>query len=119
MLTSIASVLKKKGHDVWSVCPAASVAEALDLMTQKRVEALLVLSERQLAGIVSERDCARTVILQRTTPKEVPVSAVMSSPVVFVSPTHTVGDSLSKACGSASVPARRRRSARVSLCVAA
>lgn len=92
MLTTTASVLKKKGHDVWSVPPSASVAEAIDLMTQKRIEALLVLLKGQLVGIVSERDCAREVILRGSPPNKVPVSAVMSSPVVFVSPKHTVGD---------------------------
>ena len=92
MQTTIASVLKQKGYDVWSVAPAASVSDAIQTMTQKRVEALLVLSRDKLIGIVSERDCAHNVTLQGRNPKDVRVSEIMTSPVVFVSPQHTVGD---------------------------
>lgn len=94
MLTTIASVLAKKGHDVWSVSPAASVSDAIQLMTEKRIEALVVLSEGALVGIVSERDCARSVTLRGRDSKTVLVSDIMVSPVVFVSPQHTVGDCL-------------------------
>lgn len=94
MLTTIASVLKQKGHDVWSVPPAATVDEAIYLMTQKRIEALPVLSDGRLVGITSERDCARHVTLQGRDSTKVLVREIMVSPVVFVSPQHTVGDCL-------------------------
>lgn len=91
MQTTIASVLKQKGNDVWSVPPTASVSDAIQTMTQKRIEALLVLSQDTLVGIVSERDCARNVTLQGRPLKDVQVSDIMTSPVVFVSPQHSVG----------------------------
>ena len=92
MLTTIASVLRQKGHDVWSVSPAASVSDAIHMMTQQRIVVLLVLSQDKLVGIISERDCTRKVVLQGRNPKEAHVSDIMTSPVVFVSPKHTVGD---------------------------
>jgi CBS domain-containing protein len=89
--TTIASVLKKKGNDVWAVSPSASVSDALHAMTQKRIEALLVLFQDKLVGITTERDCARKVMLQGKDSKNVRVSEIMTSPVTFVSPQHTVG----------------------------
>ena len=94
MLTTIASVLKQKGHDVWSVPPTASVADAIHTMAQQRIVVLLVMSQNRLVGIVSERDCTRKVILQGKNATEARVSDIMTSPVVFVSPKHTVGDCL-------------------------
>lgn len=92
MLTTVASVLTQKGHDVWSVSPTTSVSEAIHTMAQRRIVVLVVLSKDRLVGIVSERDCTRKVILEERNPNEVRVGDVMTSPVVFVTPTHTVGD---------------------------
>ncbi len=92
MLTRIESVLKEKGYDVWSVSSEAPVYEAIQLMAEQRVEALPVTSGSKLVGIVAERDCARRVTLQGADPKKVRVSEIMTSPVVFVTPAHTVGD---------------------------
>lgn len=92
MLTTIASVLNEKGHEVWSVAPTASVTEAMDLMALRRCLVLLVMSGDALVGIVSERDCTRNVVLQGKKPDDVHVSAIMTSPVIFVNPGHTVGD---------------------------
>jgi CBS domain-containing protein len=61
-------------------------------MADKRIEALLVLSDGKLVGILTERDCARRVTLDGKNPKSVRISAVMTSPVVFVTGGHTVGD---------------------------
>lgn len=91
MQTTIASVLKKKGNDVWAVSPSASVSDAIHTMTHKRIEALLVLFRDKLVGIITERDCARKVMLRGRDSKDVRVSEIMTSPVIFVSPPHTVG----------------------------
>jgi CBS domain-containing protein len=92
MLTRIETVLSRKGRDVWSVAPDATVHDAIRMMADKRVEALLVLVEGNLVGILTERDCARRVTLDGKDPRGVRVSEVMTSPAVFVSPGHTVGD---------------------------
>ncbi len=92
MQTKIASVLKEKGYDVWWVPPDARVYDAMHLMAEKRVEALPVLEASRLVGIVADRDCTRRVALQGADPKQVQVRSIMTSPVIFVSPDHTVGD---------------------------
>lgn len=93
MLTKIRAILNRKGGHAWSISPSATVHDAVQLMAEKRIEALLVLSEEStLAGIVTERDCARRVTLQGQDARAVRVQDVMTSPVVFVTPEHTVGD---------------------------
>lgn len=90
--TKIASVLNRKGHNVWWVPPDAHAFDAIHLMAEKSVEALLVLDGHRLVGIVAEKDCSRRVTLRGADPKQVQVGAIMTSPVIFVGPDHTVGD---------------------------
>ena len=86
----IDSVLKLKGGQIWSVAPSATVYEAIEKMSAKGVGALLVLVDGHLAGIISERDYARKVILRDRSSKQTQVQEIMTSPVVTVTPQHSV-----------------------------
>jgi CBS domain-containing protein len=91
----ISSILKQKGASIVSISPTATVYDALALMAGKQVGALLVMSDSKLVGIISERDYARKVVLMGRLSKDTKVVEIMSSPVIFVSPSHSVGDCMS------------------------
>lgn len=88
----IDSLLKRKGSEIWSVSPLQSVYEAIEMMADKGVGALLVISEGELVGVISERDYARKVILKGKSSKETLVQEIMTSPVIYATPQHTVDD---------------------------
>ena len=89
MLT-VKQILETKGRQCWSVSPKATVYEALQMMTDKDIGALMVVEGRKVVGVFSERDYARKVILKGRSSKEMHVSELMSSPVFAVSLDHTV-----------------------------
>ena len=91
----IGLLLRDKGSQVWHIPPTASVSDAIALMAEKKIGALLVISEGRVVGIVSERDYARKVILKGKSSHDTPVHEIMSSPVVYVTPKHTVGECMS------------------------
>ncbi len=92
MADTIASILQTKGSAVWSIPPQASVYDAIAMMADRRVGALLVMSGATLAGIISERDYARKVILQGRSSKDTPVGEIMTGDVITVTPGHTVDE---------------------------
>jgi CBS domain-containing protein len=87
--TTIRSILDAKGTNIYCLSPEASVYHAIEMMAEKRVGALLVLAEGKLAGIISERDYARKVILTGKASKQTPVREIMTTPVIYVSPDDT------------------------------
>ena len=90
---TIRDVLKRKGQDVWSITPKASVYQAIDMMAQKHVGALLVIAGGDsLIGVVSERDYARKVVLRGRSSKETNVEEIMTSPVICVEPHQGVDE---------------------------
>ena len=89
MLT-VRQCLGKKGNEVWSTEPDATVFEALQLMAERDIGALLVLDSGGLVGIFSERDYARKVILYGKSSKETTVGDIMTTQVIFVRPEHTI-----------------------------
>lgn len=92
MSDTVSSILRYKGHHVWSVSPDDSVFQAIRLMAEKSVGALVVLEGETLVGIASERDYARKVVLQGRSSLDTPVRDIMTSPVVSVSPDQSVDD---------------------------
>ncbi len=89
----IKDLLAQKGNDVWSVGPAHSVYQAIEMMAQKSVGALTVLDDAgQLVGIISERDYARKVILEGKSSKETKVEEIMTKEVFTIPPEAKVDE---------------------------
>jgi CBS domain-containing protein len=91
-LTTIRQIIDRKGRDVFSVSPDTTVYDALTLMAEKNIGALLVIRDEELAGIFSERDYARKIILLGRHSKDVPVAEIMTSKVVCIRPEQTADE---------------------------
>lgn len=88
-MRSVRQLLEAKAPEIHSIGPDAAVIEAIRLMAQKHIGALLVMEGRQLVGIVSERDYARKIVLQGRSSADTPVRAIMTSDVISVGPGDT------------------------------
>lgn len=89
-MVRVKHLLARKGREIWTVDVDVPVLGAIQIMADRHVGALPVLRDGQLAGIVSERDYARKVILLGRSSAETPVWQIMSSPVVSVGPEESV-----------------------------
>src|SRR5882724_1237949 len=88
---SVKSLLTQKSQALWSISPETSVYEAMAMMSERHIGALVVLSAERLVGIITERDYARKVILKARHSRETQVREIMTTPVLFVTPEHTIG----------------------------
>jgi CBS domain-containing protein len=91
-MSTVKQLLEAKGNAIFTVEPEDPVLEAIRLMADRHVGALLVMKGGELAGIVSERDYARKVILLGRSSSATPVWQIMSSPVITVTPDTSVQD---------------------------
>jgi CBS domain-containing protein len=92
MEETITSILRNKGGDIWAVGPDETVYDAIAMMADKGIGALLIISNGQLVGILSERDYARKIILQGRSSKNTKVREIMTASPVTVTPDHTVDE---------------------------
>ncbi|HUA26868.1 MAG TPA: CBS domain-containing protein [Steroidobacteraceae bacterium] len=91
-MTTVSHLLDGKGRALFSIEPEDPVLEAVRMMADRHVGALLVMRGTELAGILSERDYARKVVLLGRSSAETPVWQIMTSPVITVSPDNSIQD---------------------------
>jgi CBS domain-containing protein len=99
-MKNAADILQSKPDaTVHSVTPSTSMFEAIKLMAEKNIGALLVIEGETIRGIVSERDYARKIILAGKSSRETPVGDVMTSPVMYVGPTASTQECMALMTG--------------------
>lgn len=92
MAISAHQLISNKGFEMYSVTPDSMVYEAIKLMSEAKVGALLVMENDQLVGIISERDYSRKVILEARSSRETPVRDIMTANVLTVNPEQSIED---------------------------
>jgi CBS domain-containing protein len=94
MKTTVEAMLQKKGRDVWTISPNATVMDALKLMAEKGIGALVVTHDDEVVGIISERDYARKVVLKNRASINTKVKEIMTEKVYYVGPKSTSDECL-------------------------
>jgi CBS domain-containing protein len=89
-MTRVRDILESKGSNAWSIEPTASVYDAMKLMADKGIGALLVMEGAKVVGIISERDYARKVILQGRSSRTTAVQEIMTSRVAYAEPEQNI-----------------------------
>jgi len=89
MKTTVEQILMQKGRDVWTISPSATVMDALKLMAEKGIGALVVTHDDEVVGIISERDYARKVVLKNRASINTKVKEIMTEKVYYVGPKTT------------------------------
>lgn len=95
-MMTVKDILQTKGQDVLSITPEATVYEALKIMADRNVGALVVLDGENVAGIISERDYARKVILHGKSSREMQVGEIMTSKVYYMRPEQNLQECMSQ-----------------------
>jgi len=88
-MATVRDMLKTKGSEVWSVAPDTTVYDALKLMAEKNIGAVLVMEADKVVGILSERDYARKIVLMGRASADTPAREIMTSRVMCVRPQET------------------------------
>ncbi len=91
-MASVKQVLQGKGHDVWSVGPETSVYDAIEVMADKEVGALVVIEGDTLVGVFTERDYARKIALEGRSSRDTKIKEIMTSRVAYVRPEQSVAE---------------------------
>jgi CBS domain-containing protein len=91
-MTTVGQLLRVKGSEVVTIAPDATVLEGLELMARHDIGALVVVDGKKVAGIMSERDYARKVILHHKSSRDIPVGDIMTEEVFSVSPDETIDE---------------------------
>jgi len=91
-MKAVRDILEIKGREVWSIGPRESVFDALKLMAEKGIGALVVLEAGKVVGIISERDYARKVILHGRSSPTTLVSEIMTARVVYAQPQQSIDE---------------------------
>jgi len=93
-MKQIKEVLDSKGRDVLSIAPDTSIYEAVTIMAERGVGALLVMEGDRLVGLVGERDCAWKVIMEDRSPRETDVKKIMAKNILCIQPEQTVEEGM-------------------------
>lgn len=94
-MTRVKDILTAKGHDIWTIGPDSTVFDAIHLLAEKEVGALVVMENSKLVGVISERDYARQIILKEKSSKNTLVREIMTADVITTSPDHDVSECMS------------------------
>jgi CBS domain-containing protein len=89
-MRTVRDILKEKGAEVWAVPPQSTVYEALQMMAEKNVGALMVMEQDKVVGLISERDYARKIVLKGKFSRDVPVQEIMTHDMVRIGPEEDV-----------------------------
>jgi CBS domain-containing protein len=89
-MTTLRDIIRKKGEEVYSISPDATVFEALKMMADYNTGALLVISDGKVQGILSERDCVRRLDLHGRNSRETKVAEIMTSKVLYAQATQSI-----------------------------
>jgi CBS domain-containing protein len=89
-MTTLRDIIRKKGEEVYSISPQATVFEALKMMADHNTGALLVISDGKVRGILSERDCVRRLDLHGRNARDTRVEEIMTSKVLYAQATQSI-----------------------------
>jgi len=89
-MKTVNDILNIKGREVWSIAPDASVYDAVKLMSDKKVGALMVINGEHLVGVISETDYTRKIILMGRASRQTPVKEIMTDRVLYVQPDQDI-----------------------------
>ena len=94
-MTTVRDMIRRKGTEVFTIAPEATVLDALNMMAKHNIGALLVMSENEMAGIISERDCIRKVDVKGRTARDTKISEIMTSDVITVEASQPLEECMS------------------------